>query len=143
MINGATNWHDTIGNAINATLSVAKELQSKNELIAPEVANLSPAAKKSLQGTCKESFETVIDMLEEGDVALAAGDIAILQAKLSAALDTDCEDELSSFGVTFPLNNLSKHLTKKVSVCLAITAQNVDYYKTTEIKDYKMIVAFS
>ncbi|CAA3006997.1 pectinesterase inhibitor-like [Olea europaea subsp. europaea] len=125
MINGATNWHDAIGNAINSTVSVAKELQSRNELIAPAVANLSPAAKKSLQGTCKESFQTVIDMLEEGQVALAAGDIAKLQIKLSAALDTECDDELSNFGATFPLANLSKQLTKKVSVCLAITAQNV------------------
>jgi len=95
MINGATNWHDAIGNAINATLSQAKELQSKNELIAPAVANLSPAAKKSLQGTCEESFQNIIDMLQEGQDALAAGDIATLQTKLSAALDTECNDELT------------------------------------------------
>ncbi|CAI9775373.1 unnamed protein product [Fraxinus pennsylvanica] len=106
-------------------LSVAKELQSKNELIAPTVANLSPTAKKSLQGTCKDSFQTVIDMLQEGQVALAAGDIATLQTKLSAALDTECDDELSNLGATFPLANLSKHLTNKVSVCLAITTQKV------------------
>ncbi|KAL2559827.1 uncharacterized protein Fot_04566 [Forsythia ovata] len=125
MVNGATNWHDAIGNAISETLSLAKELQSKNGLIAPAIANLSPAAKKSLQGTCKESFQTVIDMLKEGQVALAAGDNGTLQTKLSAALDTDCDDELSNFGATFPLANMAKELTKKVSVCLAITAQYV------------------
>ncbi|KAL2543236.1 PMEI domain-containing protein [Abeliophyllum distichum] len=125
MAKGATSWHDAIGNAISGTLSLAEELQSKNGLIAPAIANLSPAAKKSLQGTCKESFQTVIDMLQEGQVALAAGDNGTLQIKLSAALDTECDDELSNFGGTFPLANMAKELTKKVSICLVITAQNV------------------
>ncbi|KAL2559824.1 GDSL esterase/lipase-like [Forsythia ovata] len=123
MVNGATNWHDAIGNAISATLSLAKELQSKSSLLAPAIANLSPTAKKSLQEICNESFQTVIDMLQEGRVALAAGDNGTLQTKLSAALDTKCADELSKFGATFPLAIMAKELSVKVSICLAISAQ--------------------
>ncbi|KAL2543237.1 GDSL esterase/lipase [Abeliophyllum distichum] len=116
MVNGATNWHDAIGNAISATLSLAKELQSKRSFIAPAIANLSPTAKNSLQETCIESLHTVIDMLQEGQVALAAGDNGTLQTKLSAAIDTECADQLSKFGATFPLAIMAKE-------CLAISAK--------------------
>ncbi|CAI9785148.1 unnamed protein product [Fraxinus pennsylvanica] len=120
MVNGATNWHDAIGNAINATLSVANELQSKSGFVAASIANLPPSIKE----TCKESFQTTSDMLHEGLEHLAAGDNSSLHTKLSAALDTECTDELSDHGVASPIANMIEDLHKKVSVCLAIMIQN-------------------
>ncbi|KAL2455211.1 PMEI domain-containing protein [Abeliophyllum distichum] len=122
MVNGATNWHDAIENAINATLSVAKELQPKSGFIAASIANLPPSTKE----TCKESFQTTTDMLEEGLDHLAAGDNGSLHTKLSAALDIECADELSNLGVATPLTNMAEDLHKKVSVCLAIMTQNAN-----------------
>ncbi|CAI9756296.1 unnamed protein product [Fraxinus pennsylvanica] len=120
MIDGATNWHDAIGNAINATLSVANELQSKSGFVAASIANLPPSTKE----TCKESFQTTTDMLHEALDHLAAGDNGSLHTKLSAALDVECADELSNLGVASPISNMVEDLHKKVSVCLAIMTQN-------------------
>ncbi|KAL2543250.1 Pectinesterase inhibitor-like [Abeliophyllum distichum] len=124
MISGVTNWHDAIGEAIKVTLSLAKELKSQNDLIIPALVNLQPGKRDSIQKTCKESFETVFDMLKEAQTALAAGDSGTLKTKLSAALEAECVDALSNAGATFPLANKAKELDTKVSICLAIMAQN-------------------
>ncbi|KAL2543238.1 Pectinesterase inhibitor-like [Abeliophyllum distichum] len=124
MISGVTNWHDAIGEAIKVTLSLAEELKSQNDLIIPAFVNLQPGKRDSIQKTCKESFETVFDMLKEAQTALTAGDNGTLQTKLSAALEAECVDALSNAGATFSLANKAKELDTKVSICLAIMAQN-------------------
>ncbi|CAI9775374.1 unnamed protein product [Fraxinus pennsylvanica] len=123
MVSGAIKWHDAISNAIKVTLSLAEELESKSDSIALSLVNLQPGKKDSIQKTCKESFETVIDMIKEGQTAHAGGDHGTLKTKLSAALDTECVDELSNAVATFPLAKRAKELDTKVSICLAITAQ--------------------
>ncbi|KAL2543257.1 PMEI domain-containing protein [Abeliophyllum distichum] len=126
MINGATNWHDAVENSIHASLPLAKELQSKNGLIPPATAKLSATAKSLLHDTCKKSFEKVIEMLEGGLVNLAAGENFKLQTRLSLALDPECSDDLSNSSPTFPLTNLVKELIAKLTICVQITAQNVN-----------------
>ncbi|CAA3020534.1 pectinesterase inhibitor-like [Olea europaea subsp. europaea] len=106
MINGVTNWHD----AINATLSVANELQSKSGFIAASIANLPPSTKE----TCKESFQTTTDMLQEGLGHLATGDNGSLHTKLSVALDDECANELSNLGDASPISNIVEDLHKSV-----------------------------
>ncbi|CAI9762190.1 unnamed protein product [Fraxinus pennsylvanica] len=124
MISGATNWHDAIGKAIKVTLSLAKNLKSKNDMIAPAIANLPSIKKQSLEKTCKESFQTVIDMLMEGQDAFAAGANGTVHTKLSAALDTECVDELSKCWAYFPRSQQGRGTSTIVSICLAIMAQN-------------------
>ncbi|KAL2455210.1 Plant invertase/pectin methylesterase inhibitor superfamily protein [Abeliophyllum distichum] len=123
MVNGATNMHDATQNAIQATLGLAKKIQSMSRLIEPAIANLEPVSQESIRSTCKESFENTIDDLETSLQALKDNDQGTLLTHLSAATSSDCDDALTEFGVDNPLSKVSGILAKEVDNCLAVVQQ--------------------
>lgn len=126
MVNGATNWQDAVVNAIKATRELAARLQAMVPVvIEPAIAKLEPASRDSVRETCAETYGSVVEDLDVGLSAFAAGDLGTAKTHLSAAIASECADALKEFGIgdEFVLTKYSNHLTRRVDNCLAVILQ--------------------
>lgn len=123
MVGGATNLHDASANAIKATLTLAKEIQSMSGAVIPAVKKLKGVTKDSILKTCHDSFENAVDDLNLSLQALDADDHGTVMIRLSAALPSDCGDALKEFGVSFPLQNIYKFYSRYLDSTLAVVTQ--------------------
>ncbi|XP_073148474.1 uncharacterized protein [Henckelia pumila] len=124
MAKGAATWHDASSNAMQATLELAKRIQSMSGvLIKPAIASLEPQSRQSVLASCAEDFDIMISDLEDSIKALEVNDMGTLTVHLSAAYSTDCSDALAEFGIEDPFAKVSGVYLKMVDNCLAVVQQ--------------------
>lgn len=123
MVAGAQTLRDASEKAIKATMDYAKKIEGESGAIIPSVRTLPPETRKSIVATCKESFENAVDDLQLSLQALMAHDQGTLMTRLSAALESDCEDAVNEFGANFPLQKDMKRYNAELDSALAVVTQ--------------------
>ncbi|KAL2233645.1 UNVERIFIED_CONTAM: hypothetical protein Sindi_1544500 [Sesamum indicum] len=121
MSNNAKTWDEAMKNTLNAALQKANAGKSIVDGIGSKLpANLQPQTKESIDKTCRQAYENVIDNIHKS-MGVVKNDPASLKTYLSATSFSECTDGLTEFQVpSSEASDLDKEILKMSGTLLAV-----------------------
>ncbi|CAN4124010.1 unnamed protein product [Withania somnifera] len=120
VVNRATNWNEAMVKSIDACTQIAYRIQNVTNKILPQITEVEPQTKTSIQEICKEAMDSAVSDLKEAMKALNKNDPGTMITNLGS-LHTDCADACEQFGIKFlPLTKVVGHYLKFMSVALSV-----------------------
>ncbi|KAI3467561.1 hypothetical protein Pfo_024224 [Paulownia fortunei] len=98
---GAETWPEAMTNALKAVLEKAKAGKPIANSVGSKLpANLYPQSKESIDSTCREAYDNIMDNIKQCIGFVKSDPYSSLNTYLSATSFSDCTDGLEEFGVT-------------------------------------------
>ncbi|PIN21111.1 hypothetical protein CDL12_06194 [Handroanthus impetiginosus] len=122
LINEGKTWAEAMTNALNAVMKKARAGQSIAYGVGPKLpAELQPQTKQSIESTCHEAYDNIIDNLKQCVGFVTDDPYSSLRTYLSATTFSDCTDGLTEFNVSLPeVTEFDKEMLKLSSTLLAV-----------------------
>lgn len=122
LTNGGTTWAEAMTNALNGVMERVKGGKSVVQGIGAKFpAELEPQSKESMDSTCREAYENIIDNIKQCLGFVKSDPYSSLNTYLSATSFSDCTDGLQEFGVKLaPVDEFDDQITKLSSALLAV-----------------------
>ncbi|CAA3020319.1 pectinesterase inhibitor-like [Olea europaea subsp. europaea] len=127
LIKGAKTWPEAMTNALEATLQKANVAKTVVDGIPKKLSStLTPQSKESIEQTCKDAYQNIIDNSKECLGYVKNGDpMSSLKTYLSTIGYTDCVDGLNEFGESLPeVSQFNTEMRKFAGTLLAIADTN-------------------
>ncbi|KAL2253226.1 UNVERIFIED_CONTAM: hypothetical protein Sindi_0117300 [Sesamum indicum] len=125
MTKDAKTWEVAMTNALNAAMEKVKCGKKIVDGIALKLpGNLRPQTKDSIDQTCREAYENIIDSIHQSIGVVKNDPTSALNNYLSAAAFSDCTDSLNEFEISLvEANNFDGEVSKLSSTLLAIAGK--------------------
>ncbi|KAL2233644.1 UNVERIFIED_CONTAM: hypothetical protein Sindi_1544400 [Sesamum indicum] len=125
MVKDAKTWDMAMTNVLNAALEKAKAGKKIVDSIPSKLpGDLEPETKDSIDQTCQEAYETIIDNLNKSIGFVKSDPTSALNTYLWATTFSDCTDSLDEFELSVAeATHFNRAITKLSSTLLAVAGK--------------------